>query len=60
MQTLQTLAAGCALLTAFAAAASAADSKEPEAADKLVPLNKQGTILLDKPGRRVVLKTEVV
>ena len=27
---------------------------------KLVPLNKQGTVLLDKPGNRLVLKTKVV
>jgi hypothetical protein len=27
--------------------------------DKLTPLNPQGTVLLDKPGRRLVLKAEV-
>lgn len=40
----------------------AADAK-PDAstnADKIIPLNKQGTVLLDKAGKRILLKTKVV
>lgn len=38
---------------------SSSDESAP-AKDKLVPLNKSGTVLLDVPGKRVLLKAEVV
>jgi hypothetical protein len=42
------------------AAASPAKSPTEAKTDKLVPLNKQGTILLDNVGKRVLLKSKVV
>src|SRR5687768_3825558 len=32
----------------------------PQASGKIVPLNKQETVLLDRPGRRVLVKSKVV
>jgi hypothetical protein len=43
--------------------AASPEAGEPEGAapkESPIPLNKNGTVLLDKPGRRLLLKTEVV
>lgn len=58
--------AACYLPAPFAAAQPNADvvqAKNPKQAngdDKLIPLNKQKTVLLDVAGKRVLLKTKVV
>lgn len=41
-----------------AAGQDGAEKSEPKKGD-LVPFNKQGTVLLDKPGKRILLKTQV-
>jgi hypothetical protein len=54
----------CCIPAQFAAAqpsADAVEAKNPnQADDKLIPLNKQETVLLDVVGKRVLLKTKVV
>jgi hypothetical protein len=56
----------CCVPTRFAAAQPNADAveatnpKQTNDVDKLIPLNKQKTVLLDVVGKRVLLKTKVV
>lgn len=54
------LAAGTQRVPGQSGEEPAAGKDEKKAAGDLVPLNKQGTVLLDREGKRVVLKTKVV
>jgi hypothetical protein len=49
----------CALVTFAADEPATRETRPPAKKGELVPLNKAGTVLLDKPGGRVVLKTTV-
>lgn len=61
------LSAACVVLLFSIGASGFDDAKKPadkvsaaKKPAKLIPLNKQGTVLLDRPGNRLLLKTKVV
>lgn len=52
--------ATCAVRAADEAPKTGATGEQAEKGDKLVPLNKQGTVLVDSVGKRILLKSKVV